>query len=87
MLLEALSEDATEATTIVKDVTEKILFSLNKPYQLNDRPWEATASVGVTLFSTDNLGVVELLAQADSAMYQAKLNGGNAVRFFYPENH
>lgn len=87
VLLEALSEDATEATTIVQNVTEKILFSLNKPYQLNDRPWEGTASVGVTLFSTDNLGVVELLAQADSAMYQAKLNGGNAVRFFYPENH
>ncbi len=84
VLLEALSGDVTEATIIVKNITEKILFSLSRPYQLNDHSWEAAASVGATLFSEGPLGAVELLAQADSAMYQAKLNGGNAVRFFEP---
>ena len=84
VLLEALSGDVTEATIIVKNITEKILFSLSRPYQLNDHSWEAAASVGATLFSEGPLGAVGLLAQADSAMYQAKLSGGNAVRFFEP---
>ena len=82
VLLEGLGEDITEAVARVTDVAKKIIAILDKPYQLNEVHWKCSASLGVTLFINDEIVALELLRQADVAMYQAKSSGGNGMRFY-----
>lgn len=85
VLLEDLSPDVEEAAAEAERVSEKILESLGMPYQLNDYTHVCGASMGVTLFSGQQLTVDELLKRTDLAMYDAKRFGGNNVRFFDPD--
>ena len=85
LMLEDLSTNPAEAAAHTKIVGEKILQSLNQPYQLAIHEYHSTPSVGVTLFCGHELGSDELLKQADLAMYQAKAAGRNALRFFQPD--
>ena len=85
VMLEDLSENAPEAAEQTEAVGEKILVSLNQPYQLASYEYHSTPSIGVTLFSDRQLGIEDLLKQADIAMYQAKKAGRNALRFFDPQ--
>ena len=82
ILLERLSHQAIEAEAETKVIGDKIIASLNQPYQLGLHLHYSTPSIGVTLFQDHLLGIEELLQQADIAMYQAKKAGRNSMRFF-----
>jgi diguanylate cyclase (GGDEF)-like protein/PAS domain S-box-containing protein len=82
VLLENLSEHAIEAATQTKDIAKKISHSLNQAYQLDAHSCFNSASIGATLFIGHELMPEELLKQADIAMYQSKVQGGNTLRFF-----
>lgn len=84
LVLENLDSNLATATADVRAVGEKILATLNQPYQLGDFDFNSTASVGVALYNGTTLSVDELLKQADLAMYQAKAAGRNGMRFFCP---
>jgi EAL domain-containing protein (putative c-di-GMP-specific phosphodiesterase class I) len=66
-------------------VGNKILFTLNQPYQLLEHEHHSTPSIGVTLFNNKRQSIDELMKQADIAMYQAKKDGRNTLRFFDPQ--
>jgi diguanylate cyclase (GGDEF)-like protein/PAS domain S-box-containing protein len=85
VMLEDLSEDKQDAASQVEAVGEKILATLNQPYQLAQYAYRNTPSIGVSLFANHGKTIDELLKQADLAMYQAKAAGRNAMRFFDPE--
>ncbi|MES2536808.1 MAG: EAL domain-containing protein [Pseudomonadota bacterium] len=85
VMLEELSENAQEAAAQTETVGEKILTTFNQPFQLAGHGHFSTPSIGVTLFSGQSNSVDELLKRADLAMYQAKAEGRNAIRFFDPE--
>lgn len=85
VLLKDLSKTGIEAASKARDVAEKILVKLNQPYQLNANVYRNTSSVGVTLFEGAAQMPDELLKQADIAMYQAKAEGRNTLRFFDPK--
>jgi diguanylate cyclase (GGDEF)-like protein/PAS domain S-box-containing protein len=85
VLLEDLSEQTIEAAAQTKDISEKILLSLNQPYQLNTHTYHNTPSIGATLFNGHEQATAELLKQADIAMYQSKADGRNTLRFFDPK--
>ena len=85
VVLEGLSEHALEAATQTKTVGDKILVTLNQPYQLATHKYHRTASIGATIFSDHGQSEEELLKQADIAMYQAKKAGRNTLRFFDPQ--
>ncbi|MDP2153061.1 MAG: EAL domain-containing protein [Methylotenera sp.] len=85
VLLEDLSEQALEAAAQTVAIGEKILTSLNNPYQLVTHEYLITPSIGASLFNDHKLGIDELLKQADIAMYQAKKAGRNTLRFFDPQ--
>ena len=82
ILLENLGEDATECAVKTKDIIEKIFDNLNLPFQINDLTYKNSLSMGVAFFNGCELGVDELLKQADIAMYEAKISGRNTFRFF-----
>lgn len=84
VLIEEIDAHAAEASHKVALIAEKIRASLNVPYQLKDRQYHSSPSIGICLYR-DNADTVDtLLKQADMAMYQAKESGRNTVRFFDP---
>ena len=66
----------------VELISQKILSTLNRSYQLDSHTYHNTPSIGAVLFGTKKQGIEELLKQADIAMYQAKSAGRNTFRFF-----
>ncbi len=63
-------------------VGEKIVEALARPYLLGDGEYRCTGSVGVALFAGGQPAREEILKQAELAMYKAKHDGGNGLRFF-----
>lgn len=86
VIADALSTDEAAAVIQAKEIAEKLRIALNKPYVLGEGKIThyATASIGVTLFNGVDAGVEALLQQADVALYQAKSDGRNTIRFFKP---
>jgi diguanylate cyclase (GGDEF)-like protein/PAS domain S-box-containing protein len=82
VILEDLSEYPIEAAAQTEDIGEKILAALGQLYQLASHKHRSTASIGVTLFNGHQQVIDELLKQADIAMYEAKDDGLNRLRFF-----
>jgi len=85
VLLEGLSEDFDEATTLAGMAGNAILQSLNHPYQLGQHHYQSSSSIGITLFQGNERTLSELFKQADISMYEAKKSGRNALRFFDPQ--
>lgn len=82
VVLELLSEDRREAVLQAEQVGAKILVALNESYPLAGQQLRSTPSIGITLFGRRECSVDGLLREADSAMYQAKMDGRNALRFY-----
>ncbi|WP_180125298.1 diguanylate cyclase domain-containing protein [Rhodoferax sp. BLA1] len=91
VMLTDLAVDAGASTAQAQVVAGKILTSLAEPYvlifcdtgdQTCDVGHRCTASIGVTLFSHRDTSQAQILHRADVAMYQAKGEGRNRVRFF-----
>ncbi|WP_247821934.1 bifunctional diguanylate cyclase/phosphodiesterase [Bradyrhizobium sp. 187] len=78
------TQKAKAAALQAEAIGEKILAAFTEVFQLDTYEYPCTASVGVTLFSTDECNVDELLKRADLAMYDAKTAGRNGLRFFDP---
>lgn len=84
LIVEDVGEDIPSAILHAESVGEKLRVSLNQPYVEIRPPYEGTPSIGITLFTGDEVSVEELLQQVDMAMYQAKAAGRNRVTFFDP---
>ena len=85
VVLQNLSSDATEAAAQARSLGELILAQLRPPYELAGHEHHFTASIGVTLLTHQRDSVDEVLKQADMAMYRAKDDGRNTLRFFDPD--
>jgi len=82
------------AAIMAERVAEKIQEKLAEPYVLDitvdgEKTGEClhscTSSIGIALFRDQSVSIDELMKRADTAMYQAKDAGRNALRFFDPE--
>jgi two-component system CheB/CheR fusion protein len=78
-----LIEDAQPAE--VRIMAERILESLATPARLGERDVNTTASVGISNYPEDGHDIQTLLKNADTAMYEAKETGKNALQFFSSE--
>ena len=71
-----------ENSEIVERVAQNILTLMAKPFPLNDEQSYVSASVGITFYPTDSEDLVQLLKNADQAMYAAKAQGRNCYSYF-----
>ena len=94
VMLSELETDKTAATTQAREIAEKILSTLSATYLLNVNSagkqneiveHHCTASIGLTVFVNHEHSREEIIKRADDAMYQAKNDGRNLIRFFDPE--
>lgn len=84
IVLEMLSANQEDAAGQAELVAEKIKVALNNPYQLKDYFHHSTSSIGIVVFRGHQESLDNVLKYADTAMYQAKAAGRNAIRFFDP---
>ena len=63
----------------------KLFRNIAKPYDLGDRSYVITQSVGVALFPSDAEDAGKLLDRAQLAMGIARRDGGNCYRFYAPQ--
>jgi diguanylate cyclase (GGDEF)-like protein/PAS domain S-box-containing protein len=63
-------------------VAEKLHGCLRHPVPVQGREVRVTASIGVALYPDDGLDFEQLMARADSAMYQAKRAGRSRTEFY-----
>nr|WP_295939068.1 EAL domain-containing protein [uncultured Acidovorax sp.] len=85
VMLSDLSVHRDEAAAQARRVGEKILRKLNVPYTLGGNAHHSTPSIGATLMGGTLQSSVDLLKEADIAMYQVKSQGRNALCFFDPQ--
>ncbi|TLY16240.1 MAG: EAL domain-containing protein, partial [Nitrospirae bacterium] len=80
ILLEAIPSERGLTT-----LAQRILDTIAQPFVLEGHQVFVTASIGITVYPTDDEDSNNLLKHADTAMYRAKQHGGNTYQFFTPE--
>lgn len=66
-------------------VAEKILYSLNQPFELASHEIHISSSIGIALYPEHGEEDKSLLKHADIAMYFAKQSGRNNAKLFQPD--
>lgn len=74
-----------ESSQECEQLLNHILYSLSKPYIINEQVHSITATCGVTIYPKDEGDIDTLVRHADHAMYQAKLLSKNSFAFFDAE--
>lgn len=69
----------------VEIVANKLLSVLCEPFNIKQETWTISASIGVATFPEDGTTAEKLIANADTAMYLAKEEGRNCIRYFNKE--
>jgi diguanylate cyclase (GGDEF)-like protein/PAS domain S-box-containing protein len=70
------SLDESEATMA------RIINAVSQPYEVDDYELTISASMGYTIYPSDDADIDTLIRHADRAMYQAKLGGKNTFYLF-----
>ncbi len=81
-IMPGLGELKELAINQAQNIAEKIQKHLNLPYWIEGQEVFLAASIGITLFPENTNDALELLRQADTAMYRAKEEGRNQIRFY-----
>ena len=82
VVLENLGSDALRATAAAQMVAEKIRSALAEQVEIGGQIYHASASIGIALPLRDGQAGHDLLREADTAMYHAKVAGRNGVTLF-----
>jgi len=84
LFVENLSRDE-DARPLVAAMARELLERLARPFHVGNQEVFITASLGIALCPRDADNVVDLIRDADAAMYHSKQNGGNNYSFYSPE--
>jgi len=84
LFVDGLPADADNRGPIAQ-LARSLLTEVSRPFQLNQHEVFLTASIGIAFCPRDAENVIDLLRNADAAMYYSKQNGGNTFAFYSPE--
>ncbi|MGE5320814.1 MAG: putative bifunctional diguanylate cyclase/phosphodiesterase, partial [Hyphomicrobiaceae bacterium] len=74
-----------DKTSDAELVATRLLHSLATPVNIGSTQIYSSASIGIALYPDDATSVETLLKNADTAMYQAKEQGGNRFLFYHAQ--
>jgi diguanylate cyclase (GGDEF)-like protein len=66
-------------------LADRVLKSVEKEFDVRQQKIPIGLSIGAAIYPNDGADTMTLLANADAALYRAKLDGRQMVRFFDPE--
>jgi len=84
IIVHGLSPDKA-ARRKTSDVAQKLLNRLADPFFVQGHEVFMTASMGIAFYPKDAPNVIDLIRNADAALYSAKKSGGNVFSFYTPE--
>jgi len=84
VILSDLAEDKDAATTHAQFIADKLRTDISQPYMINGHEFYISVSIGITLFPNEENTENDLLRQADTAMYQAKLQRRTGIQVYLP---
>ena len=84
LFVDGLPADADNRGPIAQ-LARALLTEVSRPFQLNQHEVFLTASIGIAFCPRDAENVIDLIRNADAAMYYSKQNGGNTFAFYSPE--
>lgn len=63
-------------------ISQKIIDKLTRIFDIDSHKIHIGASIGISIYPNDGLSALELLRNADTAMFNAKTAGGNRLQFY-----
>ncbi|MEY3219592.1 MAG: hypothetical protein RIT27_949 [Pseudomonadota bacterium] len=84
VILSDLAEDKEAATTHAQLIADKLRSDISQPYVISGHEFYISVSIGITLFPDEQNNEDDLLRQADTAMYQAKLQKRTGIQVYLP---
>ncbi|HPF25423.1 MAG: EAL domain-containing protein [Steroidobacteraceae bacterium] len=84
LFIEGLPADEDNRGTIAQ-FSRKLLEDISRAFQVANQEVYLTGSVGIAMCPRDATNVIDIIRNADAAMYHAKQNGGNSFSFYSPE--
>lgn len=82
LLVQDLGDEPAHAARGAERLGDKLLHEVVRLAGVDDATLPLSASIGIALFHDDELDAAEAIQQAELAMYEAKREGGAALRFF-----
>lgn len=80
-----LLKTSSQIDAVVEEVNAiglKLLHSVGRPFRVQGEEIFMSTSIGAAIYPRDGENVVDLLRNADAALYQAKRAGGNCIEFY-----
>jgi diguanylate cyclase (GGDEF)-like protein/PAS domain S-box-containing protein len=84
MFIDDLPIDVDNRPTLAS-LARTLLDEISRAFYVNQQEVYLTASVGIAICPYDAENVIDLIRNADAAMYHSKQNGGNSSAFYLPE--
>jgi len=84
MFVDDLAADSDNRGTVAQ-LARSVLAEIGRAFQLQEHEVFLTASIGIAFCPRDAENVIDLIRNADAAMYHSKQNGGNSFAFYSPE--
>lgn len=85
VLLPDVGARSDDAAQVALEVAGKLMAALQKPVQVGELEHRIGASIGITVFPRDDAPTVDdLIREADTAMYAAKLRERGSTRVYEP---
>lgn len=63
-------------------IAQKIIESLTSIFEIDSHKIHIGASIGISVYPNDGVSAIELVRNADTAMFSAKKSGGNRLQFY-----
>jgi diguanylate cyclase (GGDEF)-like protein/PAS domain S-box-containing protein len=84
VVVESLDEGRELAIAHAEKIAEQLHGSFLRPFELglSSGPYRGTPSIGITLFQGRTASATAVLQQAEVALYKAKEDGRNTIRFY-----
>ncbi len=78
-------DNTPETLPELDKLARQLLDRLADPFYVQGHEVFMTASMGIACYPTDAPDVIDLIRNADAALYHAKKNGGNVFAYYSPE--
>jgi diguanylate cyclase (GGDEF)-like protein/PAS domain S-box-containing protein len=85
LFVDGVSPDADEAAGPIAQLARTVLHAAGEALHISQQEVFLSVSIGIALCPRDADSVIDLIRNADAAMYYAKQNGGNSYAFYSPE--
>jgi diguanylate cyclase (GGDEF)-like protein/PAS domain S-box-containing protein len=85
LFVDGISQEESEASGQVAQLARTVLHAAGEAFHIRQQEVFLTVSIGIALCPHDAENVIDLIRNADAAMYYSKQNGGNTYAFYSPE--